>query len=125
MFSKRCIFLVSTLIFEDCVILCRSCSLRVRALSLRFSHRCGCDALVNDLWNLIARTCVIAGRNLCGSAFGGWKSRRDLPKLVSSSIDSLDKYITHERKFSDINRALQLLSEPSAQCLRCVIKMGE
>jgi Zn-dependent alcohol dehydrogenase len=68
---------------------------------------------------------VIAGRNLCGSAFGGWKSRRDLPKLVSSSIDSLDKYITHERKFSDINRALQLLSEPSAQCLRCVIKMGE
>eukprot|EP00887_Chlorella_sp_A99_P003999 scaffold11.g3999.t1 len=63
---------------------------------------------------------LVTGRVWKGTAFGGYKSRVDVPKLVDLYMKGetrLDKYITHELKFDEINHAFELLH--SGQCLRC------
>jgi S-(hydroxymethyl)glutathione dehydrogenase/alcohol dehydrogenase len=59
-----------------------------------------------------------------GTAFGGFKSRSDVPKLVDRYMDGklrLDEYITHRFKLEQINDAFKLLQGGS--CLRSVINM--
>jgi S-(hydroxymethyl)glutathione dehydrogenase/alcohol dehydrogenase len=57
-----------------------------------------------------------------GTAFGGYKSRIDVPKLVEKYQQGgtkLDKYVTHEMKFDQINEAFDHMKE--GKCLRCVL----
>lgn len=68
----------------------------------------------------------IVGRQLKGSVFGGWKSRRDIPKLAELVIHGklkLEKYCTHHMSFSKINEAFDLLKK--TECIRCVMNLQE
>ncbi len=52
------------------------------------------------------------GRQWKGTAFGGYKSRLQVPDLVTEYMSGktmLDKYITHNMKFDEINEAFHLL----------------
>lgn len=65
---------------------------------------------------------LVTGRTWKGTAFGGYKSRRDVPGLVEkyqAGDTMLDKYVTHEMKFDDINEAFQHMKD--GKCLRCVL----
>lgn len=65
---------------------------------------------------------LVTGRKWMGTAFGGYKSRRDVPKLVDKYMEGgtlLDKYVTHNMKFDQINEAFDLLH--AGKCLRCVL----
>ena len=67
-----------------------------------------------------------AGRVWRGTAFGGYKSREDVPKLVKKYMDGTFKvaeYITHKKKLTEINEAFDLLH--SGQCLRVVMSAEE
>ena len=68
---------------------------------------------------------LVTGRSWRGCAFGGWKSRDGLPKLVSlykSGNLDIDKFITHRRnKLDSVNEVFELLK--SGQSLRCVITL--
>lgn len=66
---------------------------------------------------------LVTGRRWLGSAFGGYKSRIDVPKLVDKYMagnTKLDKYVSHELNFEQINEAFELLH--AGKCLRCVLK---
>ncbi len=58
-----------------------------------------------------------------GTAFGGWKSRSDVPKLVERVLDGsleIDHYITHTFKgVENTNDAFDALH--SGSCLRAVV----
>lgn len=65
---------------------------------------------------------LVTGRTWKGTAFGGYKSRVAVPKLVAKYMEGgtkLDKYVTHEMKFDQINEAFELLHQ--GKCLRCVL----
>ncbi|GLI64603.1 hypothetical protein VaNZ11_007910 [Volvox africanus] len=65
---------------------------------------------------------LVTGRRWMGTAFGGYKSRIQVPDLVTEYMDGktlLDKYITHNLKFDQINEAFELLH--AGECLRCVL----
>ena len=69
---------------------------------------------------------LVTGRTWKGTAFGGYKSRVAVPKLVEKVMSggdkaNLDKYITHRMKFEQINEAFDLLH--AGKCLRCVLSM--
>ena len=67
---------------------------------------------------------LVTGRVWKGTAFGGYKSRSDVPKLVDRYMAGslkLDEYITHNFKLDRINDAFHLLHE--GECLRAVITM--
>lgn len=69
---------------------------------------------------------LVTGRVWKGTAFGGYKSRLQVPDLVDlyqKGETLLDKYITHTMKFDDINTAFDLLH--SGQCLRCVLTFDQ
>ena len=64
----------------------------------------------------------------CGewTAFGGYKSRVEVPKLVEKYLAGktmLDEYVTHQMKFEQINDAFDLLH--AGKCLRVVLSMDE
>lgn len=64
----------------------------------------------------------ISARILKASALGGWKTKEELPKLVSDYMAkkfNLDCLITHTLTLSEINEAVQLMK--SGQCIRCVL----
>jgi S-(hydroxymethyl)glutathione dehydrogenase/alcohol dehydrogenase len=67
---------------------------------------------------------LVTGRTWKGTAFGGFKSRQDVPKLVQRSLDgeiSIDHYITH--LFDGVkmtNDAIVALHK--GDCLRCVVR---
>ena len=67
---------------------------------------------------------LVIGRVWRGTAFGGWKSRKDVPMLadrvISGELKSMD-YITHRLPFSEINKAFELLH--SGEALRVVLNM--
>jgi hypothetical protein len=66
---------------------------------------------------------LVTGRRWLGTAFGGYKSRIDVPKLVDKYMagnTKLDKYVTHELNFDQINEAFEMLH--AGTCLRCVLK---
>ena len=51
---------------------------------------------------------LVTGRVWRGTAFGGYKSRVDVPKLVEKYLEGktmLDEYVTHRMKFEQINEA--------------------
>ncbi|EFJ45245.1 hypothetical protein VOLCADRAFT_82410 [Volvox carteri f. nagariensis] len=65
---------------------------------------------------------LVTGRRWMGTAFGGYKSRVQVPDLVTEYMEGktlLDKYITHNLKFDQINEAFELLH--AGECLRCVL----
>uniref|UniRef100_A0A7S0R9Y7 S-(hydroxymethyl)glutathione dehydrogenase n=1 Tax=Chlamydomonas leiostraca TaxID=1034604 RepID=A0A7S0R9Y7_9CHLO len=65
---------------------------------------------------------LVTGRQWKGTAFGGYKSRIQVPDLVKEYMGGstlLDKYITHRMKFSQINEAFDLLHK--GDCLRVVL----
>lgn len=67
---------------------------------------------------------LVTGRVWKGTAFGGFKSRTDVPKLVQNYMDGklpIDHFVTHEfdgvEKTNDAIHALH-----SGDCLRAVVK---
>lgn len=65
---------------------------------------------------------LVTGRSWIGTAFGGWKSKPQVPELVDRYMKGevkIDQYVTHTMKFDQINEGLKLLHE--GDCLRCVL----
>ena len=65
---------------------------------------------------------VVIGRVWRGTAFGGWKSGKDVPVLCDRYMKGelkLDDYITHNMKFDQINEAFEKLH--SGEALRAVL----
>merc|ERR1712146_575050 len=66
---------------------------------------------------------VITGRQVLGTAFGGWKSRSDVPKLVERLMSGqlpINHFITHKLDgVEKTNEAIHILE--GGQCLRCVV----
>lgn len=63
-------------------------------------------------------------RTLKGTFFGNYKPRTDLPLVVEKYMNKeleLEKFITHEATFSDINKAFDLMLK--GEGLRCIIRM--
>jgi S-(hydroxymethyl)glutathione dehydrogenase/alcohol dehydrogenase len=55
---------------------------------------------------------LITGRRVCGSSFGGWKGRDDVPKLVerfmAGDID-VAPFISHRLTLEEVNRGFELM----------------
>ena len=70
---------------------------------------------------------LVTGRIWKGTAFGGWKSRLDVPKLVNKVILGelkIDDFITHTfNSLDEVNKSIDALH--SGDCLRAVIKISE
>jgi len=67
---------------------------------------------------------LVTGKQWMGTAFGGYKSRSSVPKLVEqwqSGEIPVDKFVTDKMKLDDINKAFEKLH--GGECLRCVIDM--
>eukprot|EP00238_Polyblepharides_amylifera_P011540 CAMPEP_0196580302 /NCGR_PEP_ID=MMETSP1081-20130531/28369_1 /TAXON_ID=36882 /ORGANISM="Pyramimonas amylifera, Strain CCMP720" /LENGTH=443 /DNA_ID=CAMNT_0041900139 /DNA_START=85 /DNA_END=1416 /DNA_ORIENTATION=+ len=65
---------------------------------------------------------LITGRTWKGTAFGGYKSRLQVPGLVDQYMAGelkLDEYVTHEMPFENFNEAFDLLHK--GECLRVVL----
>lgn len=65
---------------------------------------------------------LVTGRSWKGTAFGGWKSRPQVPVLADLYMAGelkIDEYITHKMEFAKINEAFDLLHK--GECLRCVL----
>jgi len=65
---------------------------------------------------------LVTGRTWKGTAFGGWKSKPQVPMLVDAYMAGdmkIDEYITHKMDFKQINEAFELLHK--GECLRCVL----
>ena len=66
---------------------------------------------------------LITGRHWCGTAFGGWKSRTEVPKLVEQTLSGelpISHYVTHTFEGVDkINDAIHTLE--GGECLRAVV----
>lgn len=63
-------------------------------------------------------------RTLKGTFFGNFKPRTHLPSVVERSMNKeieVDKFITHEVPFTDINRAFDLMLK--GEGIRCIIRM--
>ncbi|KAL7630433.1 UNVERIFIED_CONTAM: hypothetical protein RMT77_019402 [Armadillidium vulgare] len=69
---------------------------------------------------------LVIGKVWKGSAFGGWKSRDSVPKLVEKYLEKkmmVDEFVTFNKKFEDINIAFDLMHEGKA--LRTVVNLFE
>ncbi|RZC44254.1 hypothetical protein C5167_037191 [Papaver somniferum] len=63
-------------------------------------------------------------RTLKGTFFGNYKPRSDLPSVVEMYMNKeleLEKFITHEVPFADINKAFDIMLK--GEGLRCIIRM--
>ncbi|XP_031232041.1 alcohol dehydrogenase 6-like [Mastomys coucha] len=70
----------------------------------------------------ISSELFISRRTLKASVLGGWKTKEEIPKLVSDYMAqkfNLDPVITHTLTLSEVNEAVQLMK--SGQCIRCVL----
>nr|CCP94569.1 Alcohol dehydrogenase 10B [Xenopus tropicalis] len=66
---------------------------------------------------------LLSGRTLKSSSFGGWKSRLEVPKLVSDYLAKkfdLEKLVTHRLPFQKISEGFDLLH--SGKCIRTILK---
>jgi len=66
---------------------------------------------------------LVTGRSWKGTAFGGFKSKPQVPMLADLYMAGelkIDEYVTHEMPFAQINEAFDLLHK--GECLRCVIR---
>merc|ERR1711937_554306 len=70
---------------------------------------------------------LVTGRNWKGTAFGGWKSRTEVPKLVQTVMRgemNLDAFITHTfQGLVNVNASIEALH--GGTCLRAVVHIGE
>jgi len=69
---------------------------------------------------------LVTGRVWKGTAFGGFQSRTEVPKLVDMYMNNefkVDNYITHHVSIENINDAFHYLHD--GDCLRCVITMDK
>jgi S-formylglutathione hydrolase len=70
---------------------------------------------------------LVTGRQWKGTAFGGWKSRDEVPGLVQTVMRGemdLDPYITHTHKgLAGVNQAIEDLHGGS--CLRAVVQISD
>ncbi|KAM6923537.1 alcohol dehydrogenase class-3-like [Xenentodon cancila] len=69
---------------------------------------------------------ILMGRTLKGTYFGGWKSVRDVPKLVDLYMEEklkLDEFITHNFPLNQINVAFNLIK--SGESIRSVISLQD
>jgi Zn-dependent alcohol dehydrogenase len=70
---------------------------------------------------------LVTGRVWKGTAFGGWKSRTEVPQLVQRVMRDelkIDKFVTHEIKgLENVNQAIEALH--SGDCLRAVVHINE
>ena len=68
----------------------------------------------------------MTGRVWKGTAFGGWKGREDVPKLVNKVILGelkIDEYVTHTfDNLEEVNKAVDVLHEGA--CLRSIIHIN-
>ncbi|KDR14152.1 alcohol dehydrogenase class-3 [Zootermopsis nevadensis] len=65
---------------------------------------------------------LVTGRTWKGTAFGGWKSRDSVPKLVEEYLNKkimLDEFVTHNMPFENINEAFDLMH--SGKSIRTVV----
>jgi len=68
---------------------------------------------------------LVVGRVWKGTAFGGFKSRSQVPGLVEQYMAGklkVDEYITHNLTFSEINKGFDLMH--AGKCLRCVLDVA-
>lgn len=69
---------------------------------------------------------LVTGRQWKGTAFGGWKSRTEVPRLVQNVMRgevALEPYITHTFQGLDkVNESIEALH--SGQCLRAVVHIA-
>jgi Zn-dependent alcohol dehydrogenase len=69
---------------------------------------------------------LVTGRQWKGTAFGGWKARQDVPKLVNKVIVGelvIDDFITHQfTGLEEVNKSIDALH--SGDCLRAVVKIA-
>ena len=70
---------------------------------------------------------LVTGRHWTGTAFGGYKSRTEVPRLVQQVMTgemSLDHYITHTfNGLEGVNDAIKALH--GGDCLRALVKIGK
>ncbi|CAN6296202.1 unnamed protein product [Urochloa humidicola] len=69
---------------------------------------------------------ILHGKSVIGSLFGGVKPKQDIPILADKYLNKeleLDKFITHEVGFKDINEAFDLLLQ--GKSVRCTIWMDK
>jgi len=67
---------------------------------------------------------LVVGRVWKGTAFGGFKSRSQVPGLVEKYMAGklkVDEYITHKLNFGEINHGFDLMH--AGKCLRCVVNL--
>ncbi|XP_042210061.1 alcohol dehydrogenase class-3-like [Homarus americanus] len=67
---------------------------------------------------------LVTGRVWKGTAFGGWKSRDSVPKLVEDYMSKkimVDEFITFKKPLNEINNAFELMHQGKA--LRSVVLM--
>jgi len=65
---------------------------------------------------------LVTGRVWQGSAFGGWKSRDSVPKLVDQYMDKkvkIDEFVTHNFTLEKINDAFTAMREGT--CIRSIL----
>jgi len=65
---------------------------------------------------------LVTGRVWKGTAFGGAKGRRDVPKIVDWYMDgkiNIDDLITHKLALDDINKGFDLMH--SGEAIRSVV----
>jgi len=63
-------------------------------------------------------------RTLKGTFFGNYKPRSDIPAVVEKYMNKgleVDKFITHEVPFSEINKSFDLMLK--GESIRCIIRM--
>lgn len=69
---------------------------------------------------------LVTGRIWKGTAFGGWKSRTEVPKLVQSVMRdelNVDTFLTNEIEgLENVNKSIEALH--SGDCLRAVVKIN-
>ncbi|XP_077214088.1 alcohol dehydrogenase-like 1 [Tasmannia lanceolata] len=69
---------------------------------------------------------ILRGKTITGSLFGGIKAKSDIPLLIKQYMNKelhLDKFITHEVGFQEINKAFDLLTQ--GKSIRCIIWMDK
>lgn len=62
---------------------------------------------------------LVTGRTWKGTAFGGWKSKDSVPRLVEDYLAGklkIDEFITHQYPLTDLNKAIEVLHKGE----RCV-----
>lgn len=65
----------------------------------------------------------LMGKTMTGELFGSYRGVDEVPGLVEDYLNGkihLQKFITHNRKLTEINEGMDLLKE--GKCIRCVIK---